>query len=105
MNKLAVELTAPVILPRDHPALADHFPARPVAPGALVLELMTCAYLERFPHKKLVEIVHAKFLQPVAPAVVYTLSVSEGRNGSLVFRLEDANNNLLLTATMVFETR
>ncbi|RTZ61615.1 MAG: hypothetical protein DSZ32_01635 [Gammaproteobacteria bacterium] len=105
MNNLPIELTAPIIVPRDHPSLADHFPSRPVAPGALVLDLMISAYLARFPQKKLVEIVVAKFLQPVAPAVVYTLTVSKGKNGSLVFKLLDANNHLLLTAAMRFEPR
>ncbi len=103
MNRQKAEFTAPVIVPHDHPSLADHFPSRPLAPGALILDLVTAAYLERFPQKRLVEIIHAKFLKPVTPAAVCTLTVTRTRGDRLVFDLRDAGDKLLMNAAMRFE--
>ena len=97
------ELTAPIFISPAHPCIADHFPGKPVAPGALVLDLMAAAYLARFPARHLAEITHAKFLKPVLPGVVSTLSVTEPKPQMLRFELRDNRNELLITSTMRFQ--
>jgi len=95
-----IKLTAPIIVPADHPSLADHFPGKPVAPGALVLDLMTAACMARLPGRRLCEITSAKFLKPVAPGVVSTLTITEGKPDMLQFELRSNREELLVTATM-----
>ena len=97
------EFTAPVIAPRTHPCMADHFPGNPVAPGALMLDLMLAACEARFPTGRLTEIVNAKFLKPVRPGVVCTLSAREARPGVLHLELRDHREALLITTTMRFQ--
>lgn len=79
-------------IPADHPAFAGHFPAMPITPGVVLLDLAMLAIArhrqrEMQPYK----IRNLKFLSPVPPnthlSVHYELTVNgalqlEIRNGS-----------------------
>jgi 3-hydroxymyristoyl/3-hydroxydecanoyl-(acyl carrier protein) dehydratase len=53
-------------IPADHPTAPGHFPGNPILPGALVLDLVVAAIAgER--NSNAVQIISAKFLQPVRP--------------------------------------
>jgi 3-hydroxymyristoyl/3-hydroxydecanoyl-(acyl carrier protein) dehydratase len=54
------------MVPADHPALAGHFPGRPVVPGVVLLEA-TLAAVGGSGAWTLQSIPTAKFLQPVLP--------------------------------------
>jgi 3-hydroxymyristoyl/3-hydroxydecanoyl-(acyl carrier protein) dehydratase len=54
-------------VPGQHLCYQDHFPARPVVPGALLLEWI-CQYLmQQVPDRRVTGIPFFKFLHPVFP--------------------------------------
>lgn len=60
--------TACIRIPRDHPALAGHFPANPVVPGVLVLERLLEAAERQLGHTlRVCALAHAKFPSPLRP--------------------------------------
>ncbi|MDP3701860.1 MAG: 3-hydroxyacyl-ACP dehydratase [Hylemonella sp.] len=80
-------------VPQDHPSYAGHFPGQPIVPGVMLLDLVLQA-AEQWPQGlgpdgPPFEIPVCKFLQPVLPGAVLTLTLSEGaRAGALNFRLQ-----------------
>lgn len=56
-------------IPREHPALAGHFPGHPIVPGVVLLDAVAQA-LARHDGRALRRIGSAKFLRPVAPGEV-----------------------------------
>ena len=70
----------------DHPALAGHFPGRPVLPGAALLSLVLQAVAERPALQQRLgrtpRIDNAKFLAPVGPGAVLRVALRE--HGSFV---------------------
>jgi 3-hydroxyacyl-[acyl-carrier-protein] dehydratase len=50
----------------DHPALAGHFPSRPVVPGVILLDRVAAA-LERWRGQRIVALIQVKFLLPLLP--------------------------------------
>jgi len=80
-------------IPQDHPSYAGHFPGQPVVPGVMLLDLVLQA-AEQWPQGLGVdvppfEIPVCKFLQPVLPGALLTLTLSDGaRAGTLNFRLQ-----------------
>ena len=57
-----------VSVPADHPALAGHFPDRPVVPGSILLEAVMIAFARWQSAVTAARIVSVKFLRPVPPA-------------------------------------
>ncbi len=59
----------------DHPALAGHFPGRPVVPGVLLLDHVL-QVLERYaPNRSFSAMPVVKFLRPVLPAEEFMVGV------------------------------
>lgn len=50
-----------------HPALAGHFPQRPLVPGVTLLEQVALA-LQAWRQQRLARVVEAKFIAPLLPA-------------------------------------
>jgi 3-hydroxymyristoyl/3-hydroxydecanoyl-(acyl carrier protein) dehydratase len=73
----------PIEVPRDHPALAGHFPGRPIVPGVVLLDL-TLAALAQALHRpeQGVEIRSAKFPSPAGPGDVLELHYSPSAEGA-----------------------
>jgi len=69
----AQALTAQLRFGRDHPALAGHFPGRPIVPGVLLLA--SVEDLLRDSGLRVVECAQAKFLVPVLPEQQMTIRV------------------------------
>lgn len=60
--------------PADHPAAAGHFPGNPIIPGAILLRDITRAIAAAHPGEICSHVIAAKFLQPVRPGDVVTVS-------------------------------
>jgi 3-hydroxyacyl-[acyl-carrier-protein] dehydratase len=70
-----MEHESTLVFAADHPAFPGHFPAFPIVPGVLLLDAMLHA-AESSGAGSVTEIASAKFLRPVAPDQVLTLSCS-----------------------------
>ena len=70
MNEIVNQFT----ISPDHPALAGHFPGRPVVPGVLLLESALAA-IPSAGTWRLQSIPAAKFLHPVLPGQVVQLRI------------------------------
>ena len=69
----------------DHPALAGHFPSRPVVPGVVLLDRVAAA-LERWRGRRIAGFGQVKFLQPLLPGEAAELLLEDDGAG-LRFRI------------------
>jgi len=74
MNKLVV---SHFVVPPEHPALAGHFPGRPVVPGVMLIEAALAAV--PLDAATLQSIPFAKFLQAVSPGERIELRIELSR--------------------------
>ena len=56
----------PLTIAADHPALAGHFPGRPIVPGVVLLD-QAILLIESVGGRSVRRIAQAKFLSPVGP--------------------------------------
>lgn len=64
-------------VPRTHPALAGHFPGRPIVPGVVLLDLVFAAIQAAAPeHLRIQTVTQAKFLRPVEPDQQIDVSIT-----------------------------
>jgi 3-hydroxyacyl-[acyl-carrier-protein] dehydratase len=62
------EFSLRIVVSRDHPCFAGHFPGHPIVPGVLLLDLIATEIQTRLPNPtRLAAIPSAKFQRPVAP--------------------------------------
>lgn len=73
----------------DHPAFAGHFPGRPIVPGVVLLDEAVQALEAEFALPPTCwKLASAKFLSPVGPGDVVTLSWQDpAASGAIAFRL------------------
>lgn len=62
---MSARYSAPLRIGADHPALAGHFPGRPVVPGVVLLERVAAA-LTAWRGQRMAAL-DVKFLQPLRP--------------------------------------
>ena len=63
---MSAEMSLDWGVPADHPALAGHFPGRPIVPGVVLLDRSLLLAGSLAPGRRWC-IAQAKFLRPVAP--------------------------------------
>lgn len=74
--------------PADHPAMADHFPGKPIVPGALLLQrVLRAATGAGFPVNG---VIHAKFLRPLQPDTAFDISFEPLDPSRVGFRVDAA---------------
>jgi 3-hydroxymyristoyl/3-hydroxydecanoyl-(acyl carrier protein) dehydratase len=60
----------------DHPSLPGHFPGAPLIPGVLILDEVVAALEEWRQDSQLSGIRRVKFLEPLKPEQLFTISLS-----------------------------
>jgi 3-hydroxyacyl-[acyl-carrier-protein] dehydratase len=85
-------MDAPVRIASDHPALAGHFPGRPIAPGVLIAALMLEQARREHPGLAVRGLKRMKFLRPLAPDEAFTVECGAPGGGGLRIRARVGDN-------------
>jgi acyl-coenzyme A synthetase/AMP-(fatty) acid ligase len=83
-----------VTISADHPALAGHFPGRPIVPGVMLLELVEALLAEH--GYRVRECPQVKFLVPVAPQTRLALRVEVTKRASARFAIGVAGTSAVV---------
>jgi len=79
-------------IPVDHPALAGHFPGRPVVPGVVLLDRVAAA-VAGWKHARIAGLPQVKFLRPLLPEEEALLRLEEA-DGGLRFHISHAGMSI-----------
>ncbi len=72
----------------DHPALAGHFPGRPVVPGVVLLDLVAHALrAAKGASAEITGVRAAKFRSPVLPGESMVIELAARADGEVAFRI------------------
>lgn len=82
-------------VPASHPCLPGHFPANPVVPGVVILDLVSTHILDMRPGYRISGIPQVKFLAPLAPETPFQLSWNEAEAGRIDFHCEAKGQRLI----------
>ena len=82
----AARFTATIAIRADHPALAGHFPGRPVVPGVLLLDEVLEAAEHWLGPLSCSELIQAKFVRPLLPEQSAQLTLQQ-REARIEFEL------------------
>ncbi len=74
----------------DHPALAGHFPGRPVVPGVVVLEEALACVMAELPGRVVAEVTVVKFLRAVLPGQTIAVAWSRSADDGVVIAASEA---------------
>lgn len=83
MNPIAA---VEIRIPADHPVFAGHFPARPIVPGALLIDRVAAA-LTATTGRRVTGVAAAKFLRPVRPGESLRVGFAVEADGRVRFEI------------------
>jgi 3-hydroxymyristoyl/3-hydroxydecanoyl-(acyl carrier protein) dehydratase len=83
-------------VPAEHPALAGHFPGRPIVPGVILLDEALSAIAAEGGLAAPFRLARVKFLAPVLPEEPVAVLVGEPSNGTLAFACASGARRVLL---------
>jgi 3-hydroxymyristoyl/3-hydroxydecanoyl-(acyl carrier protein) dehydratase len=83
-----------ITIPADHPALAGHFPGRPIVPGAVILTEIVQAAPAALGAVQVTGFAAVKFVRPLLPAQRCDLTFDDKGNGSAAFELSHDGQRL-----------
>lgn len=82
----------------EHPALAGHFPGRPIVPGVVILDraMLFAAQLigTAASHPAAWQIGNAKFLSPVGPGEMLVFSLQQKADGAIAFTVNSGERRV-----------
>ncbi|PKO91409.1 MAG: hypothetical protein CVU16_08040 [Betaproteobacteria bacterium HGW-Betaproteobacteria-10] len=83
------------LVPTDHPALAGHFPGRPIVPGVVLLDRAILFAEQRLaiPARQW-KVNNAKFFSPVEPGENLTFMLQTEISGRLAFTIKTAGREI-----------
>jgi len=82
-------------VPADHPALAGHFPGRPIVPGVVLLDraILFAEQLLAIPASAW-QVGNAKFFSPVGPGELLTFALQTKASGAISFTVKTAERDI-----------
>ena len=82
-------------VPTDHPALAGHFPGRPIVPGVVLLDRAIHFAETLLGRPGLAwQVGNAKFFSPARPGETLTFALQQKANGAMVFAVQAAGRDI-----------
>ena len=80
----------------DHPALAGHFPGRPIVPGVVLLDAAVHALTQALRPAVAgpIQVTSAKFLSPVGPGETVTVSLDTTAAGTARFEISSGGRKV-----------
>jgi 3-hydroxymyristoyl/3-hydroxydecanoyl-(acyl carrier protein) dehydratase len=82
-------------VPAAHPCLPGHFPAEPVVPGVVILDLLSENILDMRPGYRISGIPQVKFLAPLPPETDFQLNWYENPAGQIDFHCDIEGQRLI----------
>ncbi len=90
-----MRLTARFAISRHHPALAGHFPGRPIVPGVVLLDHAAAAILSRSPGGRIAGFATVTFAAPVLAEDEVEMAWTGSAGGEISFVLSVAGKTVL----------
>ncbi|MEO7066098.1 MAG: hydroxymyristoyl-ACP dehydratase [Rhodanobacter sp.] len=90
----------PCLIEANHPALAGHFPGRPLVPGVMLLECVADA-LRAWRGQRLERVVEAKFLAPLLPDQLASVHLTAGASAETRVRFEIQRDGIVLARGVI----
>lgn len=81
-------------VPADLPALAGHFPGRPIVPGVVLLDHVLVLAAQMTGRSTGWRIDNAKFFRPVGPGTTLAFELSTRPSGALAFNVRDGEHEV-----------
>lgn len=103
--KSNLEAGGEFVVPAAHPALAGHFPGRPLVPGVVLLDHASRLILSRLPGRRLVGFIRVKFARPVLPGERVEVAWGETGEGKVAFALSVDRRRVVEGCAQVASTR
>lgn len=95
---MTTTLRVPLCIPANHPALAGHFPGRPLVPGVVLLERVAAAC--RALRGGRVSRLDAKFLRPLRPDESADIALEMLERGRVRFAVTGAGGAAIARGTL-----
>ena len=73
------------VIPKEHPALAGHFPGNPIVPGVLILDEVLQAAQQWRGRLRLKSVVSVKFTSPLKPGNTFSIRLHEEDHSHIAF--------------------
>lgn len=84
-------------VPADHPALAGHFPGRPIVPGVVLLDEVAYAFAARSSASlRITGFSGIKFIAPLSPQQACVVTFTEKKPGQTAFEVRRQEQTIVI---------
>ena len=83
-----------MVIEKNHPALAGHFPGNPIVPGVVILDQVMRLWQEKS-KQSIAQINNTKFVSLLRPGVICTIEYIEKPNNKIDFAITDEDKKVI----------
>ena len=98
------QISATYCIPADHPSFAGHFPDTPIVAGVILLDYARLLLQTWQPNLRIKSVSQAKFLQPLAPEMPFTVTLQQLSEIKIKFECLH-QSTALIYGTFIVETK